>query len=198
VPKLDGIARRTIGGSDGPLGRLRWLVENSPRSDRRGSSPVPPFRTVAGPGSGHRSRVRYTGRTTCSCAFVSSSCSPSGFRPCTFGAVLRPRPLVILRRHMGPGGDLQRVDRCTAVHACWAVLPVRGLWPAGQALQSGPRPGGPSEPPTPWTTASRVPPGSSPLLAANAYGLRSLVLCMQPVREPPWAAHVAQHHSKVA
>lgn len=161
-----------IGGPDGPLGRLRC------------SSRVPRAPTVMGRLQFHPSvplqdRPRgigvafaTRGRTICSCAFVSSSCSPSGFRPCTFGAVLTPRPLVILRRHMGPGGDLQRVDRCTALPACWAVLPVRGLWPAGQALQSGSRPSGPSGPPIPWSTASCVPPGS------RCYSQRMRMACV--------------------
>lgn len=136
-----------IGSSDGSLGCLRsrrrgcrdrdcpWVVARSA------------LRAVAGPVSGHRGHVRRAGRTTCSRALLSSSCSPSGFRPRTFEAVLMSRPLVILRRHSGPGDDLQRLHRCAALRACWAVLPVRGLRPAGHALQRGSHPSDPSEPP---------------------------------------------------
>lgn len=141
TPELGGIARRTIGSSDRRLG---WTAR-TPALARREFPALRPswvvssstLRTVAGPVSGYRSRVRHTRQDDLRVRVHLVSCSPSGFRPRTFEAVPTPRPLVILRRHMGPGGDLQRVDRCTALRACWAVLPVRGSWPAGQVLPSG-------------------------------------------------------------
>jgi hypothetical protein len=119
----DCAARRAGQGSDRRLGwtaRVPAVISTRlPRSRLSLGRRQVRLRAVAGPDSGHRNRVRHTGRTTCSCALLSSSCSPSGFRPHTFEAVLMPRPLVILRRHSDPGGDLQRLHRRAALHACY-------------------------------------------------------------------------------
>ena len=111
------------GSSKLPRSRSSWVVTSFA------------LRAVAGPASRRRERVRHTDRTTLFVRVPRRAVLPSGFRPRIFEAVLAPRPLLILRRHSRPGGDLQRLHRCTALRACWAVLPVRGLCPAGFGLQ---------------------------------------------------------------
>jgi len=74
-------------------------------------------------------------------------CSPSGFRPRTFEAMLTPRPLMILRRHVE---SRRWSSACRSVHgsSCLLGSPSRSRFVARwTSAPARPRPRGPSEPP---------------------------------------------------
>jgi len=106
-----------VGGSDGPRGCLRSLRRELSRSRSSWFVSRPALRAVAGPVSGHRVRARHTKQDDLLVRVPLVELFSLGRLPHTFEALLTPRPLVILRRHWAPGGDLQRFHRCAALRA---------------------------------------------------------------------------------